>query len=118
MAFVIAVRELVTDAAAGLEGLGSTITAAHTAAALPTTGIMAAAGDEVSAAIATVFAQHASAYQALSAQAAAFHAQFVQTLNGGARAYAAIDAANAAPLQTLEKDALGAINTPTQLALG
>jgi PE family len=34
----------------------------------------------------------------------AFHAQFVQTLTGGAAAYAATEAANASPLQTLEQD--------------
>jgi PE family len=68
--------------------------------------VIAAAGDEVSAAIASLFSSHGEAFQALSAQAAAFHAQFVQALNAGAGAYASTEAANAAPLQTLAQDLL------------
>ena len=60
-------------------------------------------------------------YQALSAQAAAFHQQFVQALNAGAGAYASTEAANAAaaanPWQVLQQDILGAINAPTELLL-
>ncbi|ORV81710.1 hypothetical protein AWC11_24425 [Mycobacterium interjectum] len=118
MSFVFAVPEVVTDAATSLQNLGSTIDAAHAAAALPTTGVLAAAEDEVSAAIAALFSQQGSAYQALSAQAAAFHTQLVQTLNAGAGAYAAAEAANAAPLQSLEQDALFVINAPTNALLG
>ena len=118
MSFVIAVPELVTDAATNLESLGSTISAAHAAAAAPTTGVLAAAEDEVSAAIAAAFSQHASAYQALGAQAAAFHTQLVQTLNAGAGAYAAAETAGASQLQTLEQNVLEVINAPTELTLG
>ena len=49
-----------------------------------TTGVMVAAADEVSAAIASLFSGHAKTYQALSAQVEAFHAQFVQALGAGA----------------------------------
>ncbi|ORW44053.1 hypothetical protein AWB90_16080 [Mycobacterium paraense] len=118
MSFVIAVPEIVTGAATDLASLGSAIDAAHAAAATRTTGVMAAAGDEVSAAIAALFSRQGSAYQALGAQAAAFHAQLVQTLNAGAGAYAAAEASNAAPLQALEDGALGVINAPTELLLG
>ena len=58
--------------------VGSTITEANAAAATPTTGILAAGADEVSAAVAAVFGAHAEGYQILSTQAAAFHQQFVQ----------------------------------------
>ena len=44
--------------------------------------------DEVSAAVAALFGSHAQAYQALSAQAAAFHSQFVQLVHTGAGHYA------------------------------
>src|ERR1700730_15326637 len=125
MSFVIAVPEMVTDAATRLASLGSTISAANAAAAAPTTGMVAAGADEVSAAIASLFSQQAAAYQALSGQAAAFHAQLVQTLNAGAGAYAATEAANAGPLQTLEQNVqileqniLDAVNGPSELALG
>jgi PPE-repeat protein len=50
------------------------------AAVLPTTAIVAPAADEVSAAISALFGAHGAAYQAVTAQAAAFHAQFVAAL--------------------------------------
>ena len=37
----------------------------------------------MSAAIAALFSAHGQGFQALGAQAAAFHAQFVQALNAG-----------------------------------
>jgi PE family len=55
--------------------------------------VVAAGADEVSTAIAAVFGAHAEGYQALSAQAASFHDQFVQALNAGAGAYASTEAA-------------------------
>ncbi len=118
MSLLFAVPEVMTDATTSLASLGSTINAAHAAAAAPTTAMLAAAEDEVSAAIASMFSQYASAYQALSAQAAAFHAQLVGTLNAGAGAYAATEAANATPLQILQQDVLGLINAPTNTLLG
>jgi hypothetical protein len=65
-----------------LASIGSTIDEANAAAAARTTNVVAAA-DEVSAQIAALFGAHARSYQALSAQAAAFHAQFVQSLLAG-----------------------------------
>lgn len=47
MSFVIAVPEALTMAASDLANIGSTINAANAAAALPTTGVVAAAADEV-----------------------------------------------------------------------
>ncbi len=82
MSFVSVAPEIVVAAATDLAGIGSAISAANAAAAAPTTAVLAAGADEVSAAIAALFSGHAQAYQALSAQAAAFHQQFVQTLAG------------------------------------
>jgi hypothetical protein len=65
------------------------------AAAPPTTGVIPAAADEVSAMTATKFAAHAQMYQLVSAQAAAVHQMLVDTLAGNASAYAAAEAANA-----------------------
>jgi hypothetical protein len=42
----------------------------------------------------------------------------VQALNAGAGAYAATEAANATPLETLQQDVLGLINAPTNTLLG
>lgn len=53
-----------------------------------------AASDEVSAAIAAQFSHFAQEYQALNARAAAFHQEFVQILQAGASAYAAVEHTN------------------------
>ncbi|CPR11275.1 PE-PGRS family protein [Mycobacterium bohemicum DSM 44277] len=108
MSFVIAVPEFVTAAASDLARIGSTVSTANAAALAPTTGVLAAGADEVSAGIAAVFDAHAQAYQALSAQAAGFHDQFVQLMNAGAGQYAAAEAANASPLQNLSGPAANA----------
>jgi len=100
MSFVTAAPEFVSAAASDLASIGSTISAANATAAAPTTGVLAAGADEVSAAVAGLFGAHAQGFQAVSAQASAFHNQFVQLLNGGAGQYAAAEAANASPLQT------------------
>src|SRR5256885_11660995 len=118
MSFVIAHPELVAGAATNLVSIGSAISEASAAAAGPTTGILAAGADEISAAVAALFAGHAVDYQALSSQVSAFHEQFVQALNGGAAAYAGTEAANAAaaanPWQVIQQDPVNAINTPTE----
>jgi PE family len=69
--------------------------AAHSAAAAPTTGVVAAAADEVSAAIASLFSSHALQFHALNAQAAAFHNEFTNLLNAGAASYLSAEVANA-----------------------
>ena len=80
--------------------------------------MIAAGGDEVSAAIASLFSSHGTAFQALSAQAAAFHSQFVQALTAGAGSYVSAEAANVAafaanPAQTVQQDLLNLINAPS-----
>ena len=86
--WVIAAPEYVAAAASDLANIGSSLSSANMAALMPTSGVLAAGGDEVSAMIAALFSSHAQAYQALSAQAASFHAQFVQLMNTGASHYA------------------------------
>ncbi|MGV7694079.1 PE family protein, partial [Mycobacterium kansasii] len=68
---------------------------ANVAGAAPTTGLAAAAGDEVSAAIAALFNAHAREYQEFSARVAMFHDQFVRTLQAGTNSYTTAEAANA-----------------------
>ena len=101
MSYVIAAPEMMAAAATDLAGIGSALSEANAAAAASTTRVIAAGSDEGSAAIASVFSVHGKAFQALSAQAAAFHSRFVQALNAGAGAYASTEAASAGPLQTL-----------------
>ncbi|WP_156452535.1 PE family protein, partial [Mycobacterium gordonae] len=114
MSYVFASTEFLNSAAADLSNIGSVISQANAAAALPTTEVLAAGADEISAAVAALFGVHAQGYQALSAQAAAFHQQFVQAMNAGANAYATAEALNVGPLQPL----LDVINAPTQALLG
>src|SRR4051812_9655367 len=99
--YVIAAPELITAAASDLAGIESALSAAHAAAATSTTQVLAAAADDVSAAIAGLFSDHGQRFQSLRAEAAAFHLQFVRTLNGAGSAYAATEAANATPLAGL-----------------
>ncbi|HZC93064.1 MAG TPA: PE family protein [Mycobacterium sp.] len=95
MSFVTTQPEALSAAATNLAGIGTTMSAQNAAAAAPTTGVMPAAADEVSALTATQFAVHAQMYQAVSAQAEAIHQLFVSTLGTSATSYAATEAANA-----------------------
>jgi hypothetical protein len=96
MSFVTTQPELLAAAAGNLGGIGSVMTAGNMAAAAPTTGVIPAAADAVSALTAAQFAAHAEMYQAVSSQAAAIHELFVNTLGVSAGSYAATEAANAA----------------------
>jgi PE family len=95
MSFVNAQPQMLVIAAGNLQDIGAAVTAGNAAAAVPTTGVVPAAADEVSALTATQFAAHAAMYQAVSTQAAAIHAMFVNALATSAASYAATEAANA-----------------------
>jgi PE family len=99
VSLLVVTPELLTSAAADLESIGSRLNAAHLAAAVPTTGLAAAAADEVSAAVSALFAGYGQEYQALSTQARAYGQQLVQALNSAAGSYAATEAASASILQ-------------------
>ncbi|MGB9308924.1 MAG: PE family protein, partial [Mycobacterium sp.] len=114
MSFLMTVPDALSSAATDLADIGSTLNHANTAAALPTTGILAAAEDEVSAAIAALFSKHGAEFQSVSAQAAAFHDRFVLALTASKAAYGSSEAANASPLQAV----LNVINAPFLAATG
>jgi PE family len=95
MTFVTTQPEMLTSAAGQLQGVGTAVAAQNAAAAAPTTGVIPAAADEVSALTAAQFANHAQMYQAVSAQAAAMHEMFVRILSASAGSYATTEAANA-----------------------
>ncbi|MDC8992559.1 PE family protein [Mycobacterium marinum] len=65
MAFVFAVPGAVTAAASDLAGLGTVLSQANAAAALPMTGVVAAAADQVSLAVAALYGSYAQGYQSL-----------------------------------------------------
>jgi hypothetical protein len=110
MSLLLAVPEALVAAASDVAGIGSTLSMANAAAAAPTTGVLAAAADEVSTQVAALFSQHAQGYQQLSARAAAFHQQFVQAMTTSASSYMAAEADVA---QTL----VNAVNGPAQAVL-
>jgi hypothetical protein len=92
MSFLVAVPDLVQTAAGDLAGLRSALDKVSEAIAAPTTTLAPVAGDEISAAVVTLFRNFGEEYQALDAHASAFHEQFVQTLTSGASAYVSTEA--------------------------
>ncbi len=94
MSSVIAVPELVRGAAQDLARVGSSLSEAAASVSGPTTGIAAAAQDEVSAAIASLFGEFGQEFHGLGAQAQAFHTQFVSALHASAGAYVGAEVAN------------------------
>jgi PE family len=95
MSFVTTQPEMLSSAAGQLAGIGSELKAQNTAAAAPTTAVVPAAADEVSALAAAQFTSHAGIYQAISAHATAIHDLFVSVLGASAESYATAEAANA-----------------------
>jgi uncharacterized protein YukE len=91
--------QIVTTVAADINGIGSTIKAATAAAAAPTSGVLAAAADEVSAAIANLFGAHGQEFQAVVNKVEAYSSQFQQTLAAAANAYVQTETAAVAALQ-------------------
>jgi PE-PPE domain/PE family len=101
MAYVNVQPDLMAAAATDVAQIRSAIGAANVAAAGPTTGLVAAAGDEVSAATAALFNSYAREYQAVIGQAAAFHDEFAQLLATAGSAYTQAEAEIAATLGPL-----------------
>ena len=95
MSFLTTQPHALNWAASDLQAIGSALSARNAAAAAPTTGVLPAGADEVSALTATQFAAHAQIYQAVSAQAATVHDMFVGMLAAAADSYADAEAANA-----------------------
>ncbi len=92
MSYVVVEPQIMSAFAANLSGIGSALGAANAAAAASTTGLLAAAADEVSVQIAALFSANAAGYQQVSAQVAASYERFVQAVTAGANAYAAVEA--------------------------
>ncbi|MHA7730486.1 PE domain-containing protein [Mycobacterium sp. ML3] len=119
----MAAPEALAATAADLSGIGETVRAATATWAPSATGIVAAAADEVSSAIAQLFGNHAQTFQALNTQVARFQGQLVHELSASAASYATAEAANGSLLesflqavqwQSLEENFLGVVNPPIQ----
>ncbi len=98
MSYTVATPEVLASAAAELGHVGSRIGAAGTTAAGPTTGVVAAAEDEVSAAVANLFGRYGEEYQAILARSSLFHDHFTAALTAAANAYAHVETTSAALL--------------------
>jgi hypothetical protein len=94
MSYVTTLPELLTASAGRLQVIGSAVSAANVTAAFPTTGVVPAAADEVSAMTAVRFGAYGQTYQAISAEASVIHEQFVSALGASANSYAATEVAN------------------------
>jgi PE family len=95
MSYLVTAPEQVGSAAQNLAGIRSLLAGSAASAAAPTTAVAAAAQDEVSGLVATMFSNFGEEFQTLSAQADAFHEQFVGLMSAGAGAYLSTEAANA-----------------------
>jgi hypothetical protein len=96
MSFVTTQPEALSAAASTLQHLGTSMVDENAAAAAPTTGVIPAGADEVSALQATQFAAYGNLYQQVGAQAAAVHQMLVNTLGTSAGSYEETEAANQA----------------------
>ena len=114
MSYMVTSPELLASTAADVQRIGSAIGAASTTAAGPTTGLVAAAQDEVSAAIAKLFGVYGEEYQGLLSQSTLFHSQFTQALAVAANAYTQAETANAAVLSEVSN----AVKAPVQTLFG
>ena len=104
--------QLVETAAANVAEIRSEISEAKAAAAGPTTGLAAAAQDEVSAATAKLFGAYAQEYQSVLTQAGAFHEEFAAALASAGNAYAAAEAANASAISRVAPTLTSAVVQP------
>ena len=80
MEYLVTAPEILASTAADVGKIGSAIIDANASAAGPTAGLVAAAEDEVSEAIAKLFGGYGQQYQAVLAKAATFHDDFTRAL--------------------------------------
>ncbi|MFV8319205.1 PE family protein [Mycobacterium sp. 23] len=85
-----------TTGTADVDGVASGLDAARLAAARPTTALAAAAADEISTAVAELFAGYGQQFQALGVQTRTLLQQFGQSIQAAAESYAAAEATNSA----------------------
>ncbi|MDP7703646.1 MULTISPECIES: PE family protein [unclassified Mycobacterium] len=122
MSAVVAVPDLLAQAATQVTSIGGVLESASGTAAASTQALPPAAADEVSAAVAQLFSRFGQDYQYAADQAAAYSQQFVQHLTAAANSYASVEAANvsvlapaAAGIPTLDQIFSSLVSTVTGL---
>lgn len=118
MSYLTTQPQLMSAAADNLAGIQTALAEANATFAGPTTGLAAAAGDEVSAAVTQLFRSYGLAYQEVVGEVTAFHDAFTRALAGSALAYVEAEVANAAtsalnPIQSL----LASVGSPSAAAV-
>jgi PE-PPE domain/PE family len=96
MTYLSVQPNLLATAATDLMEIRTAVASANAASAAQTTNLLAAAGDEVSAATATLFNSYGQDYLTVVAEVSAFHEAFERALTNSGFAYAATEATNAA----------------------
>ena len=116
MSFVTTQPEALAYAAGKLQTLGSAMAAESAAVASPTTGVIPAAADPVSALQAAIFAAYGSLYQSVNAQATAIHELFVNTLGASAGSYAATESTNSVATSSPLSQAMSRVSAAVSAA--
>ncbi|MDT5138311.1 MAG: hypothetical protein QOD58_2573 [Mycobacterium sp.] len=98
MSYLLTAPESLAAAATDVNGIAAAMHAANAAAAGQTSGVLAAAEDEVSAAITALFNAHGQEYQAVVRRVSAFESGFTQALSAAAQTYTQAEAFNDALL--------------------
>lgn len=96
--YLLAAPESVATAVTDIGAIGTAVETARAAATARTSGLMAAAADEVSASVAGLFNAYGEECQLVLSQATAFQHEFAQALANAATGYARAEARNAALL--------------------
>jgi hypothetical protein len=107
MEYLVTAPDIVATTAADVGKIRSAITDATANASASTTGLVAAAEDEVSAAIAKLFGGYGQQYQAVLSKATAFHDEFAHALAAAGNAYSQAEAGAAALLEGGTPSAVG-----------
>jgi hypothetical protein len=102
------IPEELASAAKQVGNIANMLEEAHAVAAPPTSGILPAGADEVSAAITSLFNNHSTTYQDMAAQGAAFHLRFTQLLGAAGAAFTGTEQA---ALQAL-RDGISDVEAP------
>lgn len=118
MAYLQAQPLAMGTTAADVAAIGSMLDEAGAAAAGRTTGMAAAAADEVSAAVAQLFSAYGQQWRSLIGRATALHGEFAQALSAAGNAYATTEAAGQAALAATGGVTAGAAVSPVTFVLG
>lgn len=117
VSYLATVPQQLEVAAQQLAGIRSSLAGSAASALTRTTA--AAAQDDISTVVATMFNSFGQDFHALSAQADAFHQQFANSVNQGASAYVTTEVANArAALQAAESSLPSVLGGSARLSLG